>query len=200
MEASWLASKHGVFFTAFPASFVLSNAPGHTMKDAIRRFIFCVLALGTLAGCATPGRRAQQNPAAFHRLSPSDQRLVLKGKIRPGMDHDAVFIAWGKPDWKLRGGKGQEECESWIYYRERTTYAPFTSADTVSPDADFLQPRFVLGLRSAADVGGDLGSDGFLYAPRVLIADVRLQRADFRFGKLHNFSIQRAAHYLTGKP
>ena len=169
------------------------------MKSAFCRFIICVLVLGTLAGCATPGRRARQNPAAFHRLSPGDQKLVLKGKIRPGMDHEAVYIAWGKPDWKLQGGKGQEQCESWIYLREVTAYSPFTSDDTLSSSADFLQPRFALGLRTTADISGDLGSDSFLYAPRLLITEVHLKRADFRYGKLHNFSLQRGAHYLTGQ-
>jgi hypothetical protein len=166
------------------------------MNVTIRRIICCVLLLPLLAGCATPGRRAKQNPTAFHRLSPSDQKLVLKGNIRPGMDHDAVFIAWGPPDWKLQGGKGQEECESWIYYRELTTYQPFGSADTHSASSAFLQPRLTLGLRTY-DAGGGLGSDGFLYAPRALITDIRLKRADFRNGKLHNYSVRHGAHYLT---
>jgi hypothetical protein len=169
------------------------------MKATICLPICCVLLLSLLAGCATPGRRAKQNPAAFHRLSPSDQRLVLKGNIRPGMDHDAVFIAWGPPDWKLQGGKGQEECESWIYYRELTTYQPFNSPDAYSPSSAFLEPRFTLGLR-AYGVAGGLGSNGFLYAPHVLITDVRLKRADFRSGKLHNYSIRHGAHYLTPRP
>ena len=155
-----------------------------------------LLLLLSLAGCATPGRRARQNPAAFHRLSPSDQKLVLKGKIRPGMDHDAVFIAWGKPDWKLQGGKGQEQCESWIYYRELTTYQPFSSVDTLSPSSIILQPRFALGLR-AYDVAGGLGTDEFLYSPRALITDISFKRADFRSGRLHNYSVQRGVHRLT---
>ena len=153
-----------------------------------------VLLLLLLTGCATPGRRARQNPAAFHRLSPSDQKLVLHGKIRPGLDKEAVFIAWGKPDWKLQGGKGEEECESWIYYRETTVYEPFSSEDAYSP---FLQPRFSLGLRTY-DLSGGLPSDGFLYPPRVRIADIRFKRADFRSGRLHNYTVKRGSHYLTG--
>jgi hypothetical protein len=169
------------------------------MKANIRLLICGALALALLAGCATPGRRATRNPAAFHRLSPSDQRLVLKGKIRPGLDKDAVYIAWGAPDWKLQGGKGQEECESWIYYRELTTYQPFNSPDVFSSSAGWLEPRFNLGLHSF-DIEGSTGSDGFLYAPRLLVTDVRLKRADFRSGKLHNYYVKRGAHYLTHEP
>jgi hypothetical protein len=166
------------------------------MKANIRLLIYSALMLSLLAGCATPGRRAQQNPAAFHRLSPNDQRLVLKGRIRPGLDKDAVFIAWGEPDWKLQGGKGEEECESWIYYRELTTYQPFSSPDTFTSSAGLLEPYFNLGLRSF-DMEDHPGSDGFVYAPRLLVTDVRLKRADFRSGKLHNYYVKRGAHYLT---
>jgi hypothetical protein len=170
-----------------------------SMKLTIRLLICCALVLPLLAGCATPSRRAQQKPTAFHKLSPSDQKLVLNGKIRPGMDRDAVFIAWGPPDWKMQGGKGQEECESWIYYRELTTYQPTTSYDIPSPSAPFLEPRFTLGLHPM-DAPGGLGADGFLYAPRIMITDVRLKRADFRWGYLHNYSIRRGSHYLTTEP
>jgi hypothetical protein len=169
------------------------------MKAFIRLLISGTLLLALLGGCATPGHRAKQNPAAFHRLSPSDQKLVLKGKIRPGLDRDAVYIAWGPPDWKLQGGKGQEECESWIYYRDLTTYLPISSYDMISPSGVALEPRFSLGLNTGINDGG-LGRDGFLYAPRVLITDVRFKRADFRHGLLHNYSILRNGHYLTPHP
>ena len=165
--------------------------------NAIIRLLACCLLIGALAGCATPARRATQNPAAFHKLSPSDQRLVLKGKIRPGLDRDAVFIAWGAPDWKLEGGKGNEECESWIYYRELTTYLPISSYGT-QLGVDFLEPRFELGLSA---YGPDApGSDGSLYSPHVMISDVRLKRADFRDGRLHNYSVRRGSHYLATVP
>ncbi len=170
--------------------------PITAMNVTIRLFVCCALVLGGLAGCATPGHRAKENPVAFHKLSPSDQRLVLKGKIRPGLDRDAVLIAWGPPDWKLQGGKGNEQCESWIYYRELTTYLPFNSYDAGWQTDDVLQPRFELGLHSFNATGG-FGSSDFLYSPHVMLADIRFKRADFRYGKLHNFEVRHGLHHLT---
>lgn len=56
------------------------------------------LALALLAGCANPGARIKDNPAAFSGLPPEQQALVQKGEIGLGMPEAAVELALGRPD------------------------------------------------------------------------------------------------------
>ncbi len=72
-----------------------------------RRLIFQTL--GTclivfiLAGCSTVETRIAERPEVFQHMSPSDQALVTHGRIRVGMSHDAVYIAWGAPSQRGEG-------------------------------------------------------------------------------------------------
>lgn len=83
-----------------------------------------LLALAALllgaAGCSTPLTRSQERASTFERLKPEDQRLLLQGKIREGLDEDAVYIALGKPSRVTRGQKEGRREFSWIYSRLET--------------------------------------------------------------------------------
>lgn len=57
-----------------------------------------LLALGLLAGCATPEARIKDNPGSFNQLPPDQQALVKKGQIGLGMPEAAVQLALGKPN------------------------------------------------------------------------------------------------------
>jgi hypothetical protein len=77
----------------------------------------CAISLSfILAGCSTVDSRIQEKPAAFQRLSASDQALVRDGKIREGMSRDAVYIAWGEPSEHAPGRNRGQIVDTWIYY------------------------------------------------------------------------------------
>ena len=73
--------------------------------------------VATFASCApsTPQARIEIDPARYGRLSNADKSLVDQGKIRTGMDADAVYLAWGKPDSVSKGGTGNASIERWTY-------------------------------------------------------------------------------------
>ena len=74
--------------------------------------------LPLLAGCsATPTARAREKAAAFGQLSPEDQRLVLSGKVRPGLDRTAVYIAWGAPSQDEGANPAAGPWDAWLYTR-----------------------------------------------------------------------------------
>jgi hypothetical protein len=84
-----------------------------------------------LAGCATSGTiqsREQERPAAYAALSPDTQALVDQGKIKTGMNEDAVYLAWGNPQQRTEGENEIEHTTTWTYYRS------------------YLQPVSMLGL------------------------------------------------------
>ncbi len=68
-----------------------------------------------LAGCVNPSSRARERAAALHRLPPTGQRLVLDGRIPPGADRDAVYIAWGAPSHTLTRDVRGRHFELWLY-------------------------------------------------------------------------------------
>src|SRR5215470_9545525 len=70
--------------------------------------------------CGTTGQRISQHPEIYQRLSPRDQALVSQGQIRPGMNMDAVWLAWGTPEQTIPGyGRGRAT-ETWVYLRYDT--------------------------------------------------------------------------------
>ncbi len=68
-----------------------------------------------LAGCSTTESRIQEHPEIFQSLAANDQALVSRGQIRTGMSMDAVWLAWGNADQKVRGAMRGQETETWIY-------------------------------------------------------------------------------------
>ena len=41
--------------------------------------------------------------------------MVQQGQIRTGMDQDAVYLAWGRPDSVTKGESGGRATERWSY-------------------------------------------------------------------------------------
>jgi hypothetical protein len=68
-----------------------------------------------LTGCSTTETRIKEHPEIFQSLSPKDQELVSRGQIRIGMPQDAIWLAWGSPDQKVRGAMRNTETETWVY-------------------------------------------------------------------------------------
>lgn len=88
----------------------------------------CLGLVAVLAGCVTPSTvesRIQERRAAYDAFSPEVRQLADAGRIRPGMDFDAVYIAWGKPDEVLASGDQRGEFVTWVYrgaFLEETRY------------------------------------------------------------------------------
>ena len=78
-----------------------------------------------LSGCSTTETRISDHPEIFQTLSPRDQELVKAGKIREGMSHNAVWVAWGSPDQKATGVARGNPVETWIYNEYTYANAPY---------------------------------------------------------------------------
>ena len=152
------------------------------------RVTFALLVLaGGGTGCSTPQRRAREHPAAFHRLSLADQALVLRGRVRPGMNQDAVYIAWGEPDRKTASndGKGSTGIERWIYIQRVSILEPQNSSDYFGPYHGLGGSPAGLSLR-ADDGIRETGNEAFIwFQPHVHSFDT-LRIAEFRDGKVEN--------------
>jgi hypothetical protein len=93
-----------------------------------RRFnLFLFLGLAAflaIVGCSTPETRSREKATSFEALKAEDQRLVLQGKIREGLNEDAVYVALGRPSRITRGQKEGKKEFSWIYSRLVTRTIP----------------------------------------------------------------------------
>jgi hypothetical protein len=81
---------------------------------------YLLLLLGILvagAGCKTNTieTRKQEDPAAYAALSPEVQADVDAGRIRVGMNADAVYMAWGKPAQVLESESASGHLTTWLY-------------------------------------------------------------------------------------
>lgn len=87
------------------------------MKTPLFRVLLGLLTAALLCNCAssTPKTRVERNPQLFSQLSAKDRALVMSGVIREGMTHDAVFLAWGRPDRVTVGTDRGKERELWTY-------------------------------------------------------------------------------------
>jgi hypothetical protein len=95
---------------------------GHcSTKPASRWALLAGLAL--LAACSAMQSRKQQRLAAYDAFSPAEKRLVDQGKIEPGMDTNAVYIAWGPPSAVVHT-PGSPPQTVWIYFGSRPVLAP----------------------------------------------------------------------------
>jgi hypothetical protein len=103
------------------------STPYASFRAILRPFGFLVLVgLCLLAGmgCSTPQTRAKERASSFERLKPEDQRMLLQGKIREGLDEDAVYVALGSPTRVTRGQREGKQEYSWIYSRMVTRTIP----------------------------------------------------------------------------
>ncbi len=155
--------------------------------DALLRTFGLWLLLGFLvAGCSTPSKRARVHAEAFHRLSPSDQALVLHGHVRPGLSQDDVYIAWGEPDRKTAGGVGKDAAETWVYRQRVTLYNPMSFYDHFGPYHGYGDWPREPWLRPGYGIGG-IGNEGLLeYRPNVRSLDT-LRIAEFSGGKVDRY-------------
>lgn len=63
----------------------------------------------------TPTSRIENSPGAFERLSEEEKELVQKGQLAPGMDREAVTLAWGDPANRVDMFRGGKRIERWDY-------------------------------------------------------------------------------------
>lgn len=87
--------------------------------------ISAALAALFLAGCASIETRISEHPDIYNSLSPRDQALVRQGRIREGMNMDAVWLAWGTPEQKGFGRYLGRSTETWIYRAYYNEYDPY---------------------------------------------------------------------------
>src|SRR5580692_3399102 len=84
------------------------------------KILFPILLGGMLlAGCAAPSTvitRKQERPGAYTALSADDRALVDQGKIKRGLNMDAVYIAWGQPGQVTQGENDAGQTTTWSYY------------------------------------------------------------------------------------
>lgn len=164
------------------------------MRLSPRLALLCVWLICTTVGCSSAGRRAHQNPAAFGRLSPADQKLVLHGRVRPGLSQEGVYLAWGEPDEKATvPASGKDGAtETWVYRHRITLQQPINSYDYYGPDhgSGFWPSR--PWLRPGYGVGG-VGNEGLLqYQPHVRSLDT-LRIAEFSAGKVDRYKMAGGA-------
>ncbi|MGF1677990.1 MAG: hypothetical protein ACFCUX_02225 [Candidatus Methylacidiphilales bacterium] len=83
------------------------------------RFVLRLVLISSLliVSCSTPQKRAEEKSTAFAALSQEEQRLVLEGRIREGMNPDAVYIALGRPAKEREARMGGRNHVHWIYSR-----------------------------------------------------------------------------------
>jgi hypothetical protein len=94
-----------------------------------------------LTSCGTPGARISQHPEIYQSLSPRDQGLVSQGQIRPGMNVDAVWLAWGTPEQKIPGP--MRDAETWVYVRYTTPFPSYGVPYYYGPfDWSYIPPKF----------------------------------------------------------
>lgn len=71
-----------------------------------------------LTGCASMpslSKRKQERYAAYEALPPDQKALVDTGRVKAGMNTDAVYIAWGNPSQIVSGGNAAGETTTWFY-------------------------------------------------------------------------------------
>jgi hypothetical protein len=79
-----------------------------------------------LTSCSTIESRISEHPEIYRNLSSRDQALVNQGQIRYGMSRNAVWLAWGSPDFKVIGNMRGHSTETWIYVHYATyPYYPY---------------------------------------------------------------------------
>jgi hypothetical protein len=80
-----------------------------------------------LTSCSTIESRISEHPEIYRNLSSRDQALVNQGHLRAGMSANAVWLAWGSPDFKVIGNMRGHSTETWIYvhYATYPYYGPY---------------------------------------------------------------------------
>ncbi len=81
----------------------------------LARLLLSAAAL-VLASCGSSvEHRISRYPEKFARLPSEHQSLVRQGRIKEGMNKDAVYLAWGTPGSVRMGSEGGQSYESWRF-------------------------------------------------------------------------------------
>ena len=102
-----------------------------SMKRSIlsRALTFGVAASALITtSCETTENRISKHPEMYQGLSASDQALVSRGQIRPGMSQNSVWLAWGSPERKITGNMRGRQTQTWIYITYETAPYPYWGA------------------------------------------------------------------------
>lgn len=84
---------------------------------SVKQVLLLVLAVVFLTGCktSTVESRKQERSVAYSMLSQAIRADVDAGRIRAGMNGDAVYMSWGKPAQVLESGNEQGLVTTWLY-------------------------------------------------------------------------------------
>jgi len=103
------------------------------------------MALLCLVGCATSptmDERREERMGAYLNLDDEQRRLVDAGQIAVGMNPDAVFIAWGKPDQILEAEDAAGRTTTWLYHGTTTDeYVGWRLYEVPGPRGSYLARR-----------------------------------------------------------
>lgn len=90
------------------------------MKTYVLKACAGLLGAVLLSQCvATPQSRIEKNPQLYSQLGSRDRQMVASGSIREGMNRDAVYLAWGRPDRVSVGTHKGRAVESWTYLGQK---------------------------------------------------------------------------------
>ena len=118
-------------------------------------------------GCTTGKRELTESPGSFPEPVAAEQHSSQQGQIRDGMSRDAVCLAWGAPDQKVRG-----EAAETMSKRGSISIRPLRSY--------YPRPVYVMGpyggSATGIGCGGGVGYrhpyrrafDGFYYDPSTI--------------------------------
>ena len=103
-----------------PPRFASQAATTRGARGLVNRARLCgflLLPALWLAGCSTPTieSRKQERATAFAALPADLQADVDAGRIRVGMNADAVYMAWGQPAQILESETAAGHITSWLY-------------------------------------------------------------------------------------
>lgn len=127
------------------------NTPARPILPRPGALLAALLAF-SLGACSTVDSRIRENPQVYAALTPRHQALVRAGQVENGMPQDAVYLAWGRPDFVTAGQRGGRQAETWYYYGTRAAtalgfagaygcgpYSVFTTAVPVTVYEDYLR-------------------------------------------------------------
>ena len=103
-----------------PASLMSSKLEyrrAHSVPFSVKSLWFWVITALLVVGCKTSTieSRIEKRSEAFAALPPEIQADVHAGRIRVGMNSDAVYMSWGQPAQVLESGGPQGNVTTWLY-------------------------------------------------------------------------------------
>lgn len=95
----------------------MNTNPSQRSRLRIQSVWCLLLPCFLLGGCKTStiDSRKEEKAAAYAMLPPEIRADVDAGRIRVGMNSDAVYMAWGKPAQVLEGENEQGHITTWLY-------------------------------------------------------------------------------------